>query len=78
MYKRQLLTNPNYSGIVDIGSDKPISVSEVLDAYGYRDVPFKDVVGEREITHANIDEMRRLGWEPEYHILKEVEKCLFP
>jgi type I restriction enzyme M protein len=69
-----LLTNPNYSGIVDIGSDEPISVSEVLDTYGYRDVPFKDVVGEREVTHANIDEMRRLGWEPKYHILEEVRK----
>lgn len=71
-----LLTYPEYTGIVDIGSDEPISVSEVLDTYGYRDVPFKDVVGEREITHANIDEMRRLGWEPKYHILEEVQKCL--
>jgi len=69
-----LLTNPKYKGIVDIGSDEPISVSEVLDAYGYRDVPFKDVVGEREVTHANIDEMRRLGWEPKRHILQEVWK----
>lgn len=69
-----LLTYPNYTGIVDIGSDEPISVSEVLETYGYRDVPFKDVVGEREVTHANIDEMRRLGWEPKYHILEEVRK----
>lgn len=69
-----LLTYPNYTGIVDIGSDEPISVSEVLDAYGYRDVPFKDVVGEREVTHANINEMRKLGWEPKYHILEEVRK----
>lgn len=69
-----LLTYPNYTGIVDIGSDEPISVSEVLETYGYRDVPFKDVVGEREVTHANIDEMRKLGWEPKYHILEEVRK----
>lgn len=69
-----LLTYPNYTGIVDIGSDEPISVSEVLETYGYRDVPFKDVVGEREVTHANINEMRKLGWEPKYHILEEVRK----
>lgn len=69
-----LLTYPKYTGIVDIGSDEPISVSEVLETYGYRDVPFKDVVGEREVTHANINEMRKLGWEPKYHILEEVRK----
>jgi nucleoside-diphosphate-sugar epimerase len=68
-----LLTNLNYSGIVDIGSNEPISVSDVLDAYGYRDIPFKDVVGERHITHANIDEMRRLGWSPKYNIMEEVK-----
>jgi len=67
-----LLTYPEYTGIVDIGSDEPISVSEVLDTYGYRDVPFKDVVGEREVTHANLNEMRKLGWQPKYHILEEV------
>ena len=66
-----LLTYPEYTGIVDIGSDEPISVSEVLDTYGYRDVPFKDVVGEREVTHANLNEMRKLGWQPKYHILEE-------
>lgn len=70
-----LLTNQNYSGIVDIGSNDPVSVSAVLEAFEYRDVPFKEVVGEREVTHANIDEMRQLGWQPKFNILEEARNA---
>jgi nucleoside-diphosphate-sugar epimerase len=67
-----LLTNLNYSGIVDIGSDDPVYVPDLLAAYGYRDVPFKEVEGERRVTHADITEMRKMGWEPTRNILQEV------
>ena len=71
-----LLDNPDFSGKIDIGSDNPVSVSDVLTAYGYRDIPFKEVEGEREVTHADISRMKSLGWEPKYHIIDVIRRLI--
>lgn len=70
-----LIRNDKVKGTVDIGTDDPISVKDVVDAYGYRDVPFKQVTGERQITHANVDKLKNLGWEPKHNILDECKKA---
>lgn len=70
-----ILQTPELSGILDIGSETPISVIDVANAYGYRDVPLKEVVGEREVTHADCTALRQLGWQPKFNILEEARNA---
>lgn len=70
---RIILTDTRISGKVDIGSSNPVYVPDVLDAFGYREIPFKDVEGERYITHADTKWLLDLGWTPKYNIIDEVK-----
>lgn len=70
---RIILTDTRISGKVDIGSSNPVYVPDVLDAFGYREIPFKEVEGERYITHADTKWLLDLGWTPKYNIIDEVK-----
>jgi nucleoside-diphosphate-sugar epimerase len=61
-------------GMIDVGTSKPVSVVDVAKAFNYRDVPIKEVTGEREITLASIDTFQEmLGWSPKYDILSYIK-----
>ena len=70
---RIILTDTRISGMVDIGSSNPVYVPDVLKAFGYRDIPMKEVEGERYITHADTTWLSNLGWSPKYNIIDEVK-----
>ena len=69
-----LLEKYEETGVIDIGTGKPVSVCDV--AAGFEPdhgLPIKEVSGERWSTCANINHMRSLGWEPQYNIMDEVK-----
>ena len=68
-----ILTDTRIQGNMDIGTGKPVSVIEVAKEFGYRDVPIREVTGERDVTHADISKLLELGWEPKFDIMKEVK-----
>jgi nucleoside-diphosphate-sugar epimerase len=70
---RILLTDTRIQGKMDIGTGNPVSVVDVAREYGYRDVPIREVTGERIVTHADNSQLRNLGWTPEYNIMEEVK-----
>jgi nucleoside-diphosphate-sugar epimerase len=72
-----ILTDTRIYGKMDIGTGNPVSVIDVAKAYGYREVPIKQVTGEREITHADNSRLRELGWEPKYNILEEAKNARY-
>jgi len=72
---RIILTDTRICGKLDIGSGNPVSVTDVAKAYGYRDVPVKQVSGEREETLADISLLKSYGWEPKFNILEEAKNA---
>lgn len=67
-----LLTTTHVQGKMDIGTENSVSVVDVAREYGYRDVPIREVTGERIVTQADNSQLRNLGWTPKYNIMKEV------
>ena len=61
----ELIINAYYlNGTIDIGSGHPIKVQDLAP-----DLPVRlNTPGEREFTCANLDRMKRLGWEPKYSV----------
>jgi nucleoside-diphosphate-sugar epimerase len=61
----ELIINAYYlNGTIDIGSGNPIKVQDLAP-----DLPVRlNTPGEREFTCANLDRMKRLGWEPKYSV----------
>ena len=70
-----ILTDTRICDILDIGTGNPVSVIDVANAYGYREVPIKQVSGEREITHADNSKLIALGWQPKFNILEEARNA---
>jgi nucleoside-diphosphate-sugar epimerase len=68
-----ILTDTRISGKMDIGTGNPVSVIDVAREYGYRDVPIREVTGERFVTHADNSQLKELGWTPKFDIMKEVK-----
>lgn len=68
-----ILTDTRIQGKMDIGTGNPVSVIDVAREFGYRDVPIREVTGERIVTHADNSKLRELGWEPKFDIMKEVK-----
>ena len=61
----ELLIEKDYmNGIVDIGSGVPIRIQDLAP-----DLPVRlNTPGEREFTCANLDRMKRIGWQPKYTV----------
>lgn len=72
-----ILTDTRISCKLDIGSGDPVSVIDVANAYEYRDVPIKEVFGERQETHADISILKSYGWEPKFNILEEAKNARY-
>lgn len=68
-----ILTDTRIQGKMDIGTGNPVSVIDVAREFGYRDVPIREVTGERIVTHADNSQLRNLGWAPKFDIMKEVK-----
>jgi len=68
-----ILTDTRVQGKMDIGTGNPVSVIDVAREFGYRDVPIREVTGERIVTHADNSQLRNLGWTPKFDIMKEVK-----
>lgn len=68
-----ILTDTRVQGKMDIGTGNPVSVIDVAREFGYRNVPIREVTGERIVTHADNSQLRNLGWTPEFDIMKEVK-----
>ena len=68
-----ILTDTRIQGKMDIGTGNPVSVIDVAREFGYRDVPIREVTGERIVTHADNSKLRNLGWSPKFDIMKEVK-----
>jgi UDP-glucuronate 4-epimerase len=72
-----ILTDTRICDILDIGTGNPVSVIDVANAYGYREVPIKEVSGEREITHADTSKLIAMGWQPKFNILEEARNARY-
>jgi UDP-glucuronate 4-epimerase len=61
----ELIIDAHYlTGTIDIGSGYPIKVQDLAP-----DLPVRlNTPGEREFTCANLDRMKRLGWQPKYSV----------
>ena len=68
-----ILTDTRIQGKMDIGTGNPVSVVDVAREFGYRDVPIREVTGERIVTHADNSQLRNMGWTPKYNIMEEVK-----
>jgi len=69
-----VLREDGLHGMIDVGTSKTVSVVDVAKAFNYRDVPIKEVTGEREITLASIATLQNyLGWSPKYDILSYIK-----
>lgn len=66
-----LLLSHGVCGIVDIGSDNPVSVRSVARAAG-RYLPTKQVSGEQTTSRADISFLRSLGWQPTGNVLNDI------
>jgi UDP-glucuronate 4-epimerase len=66
-----VLYNNGVCGIVDIGSNNPVSVIELSQAAG-QSLPIMQVGGEAHITCANTTLLTSLGWKPTKHVLTEM------
>jgi len=68
----ELLISTNLTDIIDIGTGKPVLISDLAPDY-----PVKiDTYGERQETRANISHLTSLGWQPKYEIKKFLTRCL--
>jgi UDP-glucuronate 4-epimerase len=57
---------------IDVGNGEPVSVKEMVDhLWKDNNLPFREVVGEREHTCANPTVLKELGWKPKHHILRD-------
>lgn len=67
----ELLIPTNLTDIIDIGTGKPVLISDLAPDY-----PVKiDTYGERQETRANISHLTSLGWQPKYDIKKFLTTC---
>jgi nucleoside-diphosphate-sugar epimerase len=71
-----LLFRVGVCGIVDIGSDNPVSVRALARSAG-RYLPTKQVSGEQTSSHADISLLRSLGWQPTRDVLVDIRNDLF-
>ena len=68
-----LLAESDYTGVLDVGTAKPIAVIDLATKMGMGHLPIKeDTPGERDITCADITKLSSLGWSPTINILDTV------
>ena len=59
---------------IDVGNGEPVSVIEMANhLWPDNDLYVKDVTGERESTCANAEELKALGWLPQYRVLDPID-----
>ena len=68
-----LLAESDYTGILDVGTAKPVAVIDLATKMGMGHLPIKEETpGERDITCADITKLKELGWLPTINILDTV------
>ena len=69
-----LLAESDYTGVLDVGTANPVAVIDLATKMGMGHLPIKeDTPGERDITCADITELKKLGWSPTINILDTVK-----
>ena len=65
-----LLAESDYTGILDVGTAKPVAVIDLATKMGMGHLPIKEETpGERDTTCADITKLKELGWRPTINIL---------
>lgn len=67
-----VLTLSSFNGILDIGTGNAIRISELAEASG-RQLPFKHVYNEQNMSKANIEELVKMGWRPTRNVLEDIK-----
>ena len=69
-----LLAESDYTGVLDVGTANPVAVIDLATKMGMGHLPIKEETpGERDITCADITELKKLGWSPTINILDTVK-----